>query len=61
MYIRGVRFSTGRIDARRDLPAALAAVAGQGFDLTTIATTVVDWADAADAWLQPATKLVVCR
>jgi threonine dehydrogenase-like Zn-dependent dehydrogenase len=61
MYIRGVRFSTGRIDARRDLPAALAAVAGQGFDLTTIATTVVDWADAADAWLQPATKLVVRR
>jgi threonine dehydrogenase-like Zn-dependent dehydrogenase len=61
LYSRGVRFSTGRVDARRDLPAALAAVAEHALDLATVATTVVAWNDAAAAWPEPATKLVVVR
>ena len=58
MYTRGVRFVTGRIDARRDLPAALAL---PGFDLAAVVSTVVDWDDAAAAWGEPAPKLVVRR
>jgi len=58
MYTRGVHFVTGRTDARRDLPAALALA---GFDLAAVVSTVVDWDDAAAAWVEPAPKLVVRR
>lgn len=61
MYTRGVRFATGRIDARRDLPAALAAAASGAFDLAPIATRVVAWEDAPHAWCEPATKLIIRR
>lgn len=61
MYTRGITFVTGRIHARRDLPTALALVEKGSFDLATVATTVVPWDDAAKAWCEPATKLVVSR
>lgn len=61
LYRRGIHFITGRVDVRRDLPAMLDAVAKHGLDLTTVATTVVPWNDAAAAWTEPATKLVVKR
>jgi alcohol dehydrogenase len=60
MYTRGIEFLTSRVDARRELPAGLA-LAGRGWDLAAIATTVVDWSSAAEAWREPATKLVVRR
>lgn len=60
MYTRGIEFVTGRTDARRDLPAA-AALATRGFDLAAVATTIIDWSSAAEAWGEPATKLVVRR
>lgn len=59
LYTRGIRFTTGRADARRDLPAALALTASGAFDLATVATRIVDWADAAGAWTEPAAKLVI--
>jgi alcohol dehydrogenase len=61
MYSRGVTFVTGRVDARRDLPAALAAATAGTFDVGPIATNVVSWFDAPAAWLEPATKLVLRR
>jgi len=61
MYTRGIRFVTGRIDARRDLPAALELAARGAFDLAAIPTTVVEWDQAPQAWVEPATKLVVRR
>jgi threonine dehydrogenase-like Zn-dependent dehydrogenase len=61
LYTRGIRFATGRVDARRDLPAALAAATAGALDLDAIATTVVPWGEAAAAWAEPATKLVVRR
>jgi alcohol dehydrogenase len=57
----GARVLVGRIDARRDLPAAASLAAKGAFDLATVATTVVDWPDAARAWTEPSTKLVVRR
>ncbi len=61
MYTRGVRFVTGRTHARRDLPEALALAASGAFDLATVATTIVDWEHAPEAWVEPATKLVLRR
>ncbi len=61
MYTRGVRFVTGRIHARRDLPEGLALAASGAFDLATVATTIVDWEQAPEAWVEPATKLVLRR
>ena len=61
MYTRGITFHTSRADARRYLPDLLGLLATSGFDPLAVPTTVVDWDDAADAWLGPATKLVVRR
>jgi alcohol dehydrogenase len=61
MYMQGIRFLTGRVDVRRDLPAALALLEKGAFDVASVATRVVPWQDAAVAWLEPATKLVVRR
>jgi threonine dehydrogenase-like Zn-dependent dehydrogenase len=61
MYTRGVRFVTGRIHARRDLPGALALAASGALDLAAVATTIVDWDRAPEAWVEPATKLVLHR
>ncbi len=61
MYMHGIRFLTGRVDVRRDLPAALALLQNGAFDVASIATRVVPWQDAPTAWVEPATKLVVRR
>ena len=61
MYQRGIRFITGRVDARRDLPAAAALFAAGKLDLGSVATTVVPWADAAKAWTESTPKLVLRR
>jgi hypothetical protein len=39
----------------------LAAVTERSLDLATVATTVVSWSDAAAAWAEPATQLIVRR
>jgi threonine dehydrogenase-like Zn-dependent dehydrogenase len=61
MYTRGIRFVTGRTQARRDLPAALRLASSGAFDLAAVATTIVSWDDAPRAWTEPAPKLVVRR
>jgi alcohol dehydrogenase len=61
MYTRGVRFVTGRVNARGELSRALPLAASGAFDIATVATRVVPWAQAAVAWGEPATKLVLAR
>ena len=61
MYTRGITFVTGRVHARGTLPAALALAASGAFALGPVATTRVAWDRAPDAWLEPATKLVIAR
>jgi threonine dehydrogenase-like Zn-dependent dehydrogenase len=61
MYTRGITFHTSRADSRRYLPEILDLVAAGRIDPRAVPTTVVDWDRAADAWLQPALKLVVTR
>jgi threonine dehydrogenase-like Zn-dependent dehydrogenase len=61
MYTRGVTFHASRADSRRFLPAVLDLVADGTLDPLAVPTTVVPWNEAAEAWLEPATKLVVDR
>jgi alcohol dehydrogenase len=61
MYTRGVTFHVSRADSRRYLPAVVELVADGRLDLLAVPTTIVPWDQAADAWLEPATKLVLHR
>ncbi|MBW3663347.1 MAG: alcohol dehydrogenase catalytic domain-containing protein [Actinobacteria bacterium] len=59
MYTRGITFHTSRADARRLLGAVLDEIANGTLDPGVVPTRVVDFDEAADAWVQPAIKLVV--
>lgn len=59
LYTRGVRFTTGRVNLRGDLPSMLGAIAERGLELGLVATSVASRADAAAAWTEAATKLVI--
>jgi alcohol dehydrogenase len=61
MYTKGVTFHVSRADSRRHLPTVIDLVARGRVDPQAVATTIVDWEDAAQAWLEPAIKLVVSR
>ena len=61
MYTRGITVHLSRADSRRHLPEVLALAASGAFDPLAVPTTVVPFEDAADAWLEPATKLVLRR
>lgn len=61
MYTRGVTLHVARADSRRHLPDVLDLVARGGLDPLTVPTTVVPWDRGDEAWLQPATKLVLTR
>jgi threonine dehydrogenase-like Zn-dependent dehydrogenase len=61
MYTKGITLHVSRADSRRFLPAVLDLVRSGRLDPTAVPATVVNWDDAAEAWLQPAVKLVVAR
>jgi alcohol dehydrogenase len=61
MYTRGITFHVSRADSRRYLSAVLELVGDGRLDPLAVPTTIVDWDQAADAWLEPATKLVLNR
>ena len=61
MYTHGITFHLSRADSRRLLPVVLELFAEGRFDPLAVATTIVPWDRADEAWLQPATKLVLER
>lgn len=61
MYTRGVTFHVSRADSRRLLPVVLELFTAGRFDPLAVPTTIVPWDHADDAWLEPATKLVLER
>ncbi len=61
MYTRGITFHVSRADSRRLLPVVIELYAAGRFDPLAIPTTVVPWDRADEAWLAPATKLVLER
>ena len=61
MYTLGIRFFIGRCHAAALLPEVVGLIASGQLQPGSVTTRVVDWNDAADAWLEPAIKLVVRR
>jgi threonine dehydrogenase-like Zn-dependent dehydrogenase len=61
MYTKGITLHLSRADSRRFLPEVIDLVASGRLDPSLIPTRVVGWEDAAEAWLEPAVKLVVSR
>ena len=61
MYTRGITVHTSRADSRRYLPEVLDLVAAGRLDPLSVPTTVVDWEQADQRWLEPAIKIVVRR
>src|SRR5262245_1617561 len=61
MYTLGIRFFIGRCHAAALLPEVVGLIAAKRLRPELVTTRVVDWCDAADAWLEPAIKLVVRR
>ncbi len=61
MYTRGITLHLSRADSRRLLPVVLELFAEGRFDPLAVPTTVVPWDSADEAWLAPATKLVLDR
>jgi alcohol dehydrogenase len=61
MYTLGIRFAIGRCHAAALLPEVIGLIASGRLRPDAVTTRVVAWEDAADAWLEPAIKLVVQR
>jgi len=61
MYTHGITFHLSRADSRRLLPVVLELFAEGRFDPLVVPTTIVPWDRADEAWLEPATKLVLER
>ena len=61
MYTLGIRFVVGRCHSAALLPEVVGLIAAKRLRPEAITTRVVDWKDAADAWPEPAIKLVVRR
>ncbi|WP_205877887.1 alcohol dehydrogenase catalytic domain-containing protein [Mycobacterium camsae] len=60
LYTRGVRFVTGRVNARAALPQVMALLA-DGCDLSPAVDRVVPWEDAPAAWPAMTGKTVFVR
>jgi alcohol dehydrogenase len=60
-YTRGITLHASRADGRRLLPEVIELVTSGRLDPLSVPTTIIPWDQAADAWLVPATKLVLQR
>lgn len=61
MYSRGITFETSRVQSRAVLPHILELLREGRLQAPSLTTRTAGWDDAADAWLEPSTKLVVVR
>jgi threonine dehydrogenase-like Zn-dependent dehydrogenase len=61
MYTLGIRFFVGRCHAAALLPEVVPLIQAGRLRPEAVTTRVVDWEAAADAWLEPAVKLVIRR
>ncbi len=61
MYTTGITFATGRVAARRDIPAVLDLVRTGRLDPSVVTATAVGWDEAPAAWSAHREKLVIMR
>jgi alcohol dehydrogenase len=59
MYTHGVRFCIGRCNAAALLPEVLPLIESGRLRPGEVTTRIIDWGEAADAFAEPAIKLVV--
>jgi alcohol dehydrogenase len=61
MYGRGVRFITGRANARADMPKVLELIQSGRIKPEMVTSEVLEWAQAREALLEPSMKPVFVR
>jgi alcohol dehydrogenase len=61
MYTLGIHFHIGRAHSAALLPEVVALIEASRLHPEIVTTSVIDWDDAADAYLEPTIKLVVRR
>lgn len=61
MYLRNLRLETGLVHARSELPEVVNLIASGRFDPSVVTTTLANWADAPEAFLEPGAKVVISR
>lgn len=61
LYTLGIRFLVGRAHSASMLPEVMALVASGRLRPGEVTSRIVPWDQAATAWLEPATKLIVTR
>ena len=61
MYRNSISLHTGWVHTHSVLPEPLALIQSGAFDPTPVRSRVVSWEDAADALIEPFTKLIVSR
>ena len=61
LYTTGIRFVTGRVAARHELPRVLDLVASGRLDPGVVTATTAAWSDAPAAWSTHRDKLVLIR
>lgn len=59
MYNKGIDLTICRTHAREQTPEVMKLISEKKFDPTRITSRVVDFNDAAEAWLEPGRKLIV--
>lgn len=59
LYNKGVRLDIGRVDSRESMPRILELLGRNGFDPSQVVTRTAGIQDAAEAWLEESTKLVI--
>ncbi|MFO1470465.1 MAG: alcohol dehydrogenase catalytic domain-containing protein [Turneriella sp.] len=59
MYNKGINLTICRTHAREQTPEVLEMIAQKKFDPSRVTSRVVDFKDAAEAWLEPGRKLIV--
>jgi alcohol dehydrogenase len=61
MYTLGIKLAVGRCHAAALLPEVVGLIGAGRLRPEQVTTRMVDWSQAAEAWLEPALKLVVQR
>lgn len=61
LYLNGATLKIARVDSRESMPRVLEWIASGKLRARDIVSATADFSQAADAWLEPSTKLVITR
>lgn len=61
MYVKGVTFVTGRVDARAAMPEVLDLITSGRLDPSPVVSEIASWDEAPDAWAEHTGRLALTR